>query len=299
MNKYIPTSFRVPLSNVTCEIIYHLSLRMSIKCKIGSNHETKNNLSLSTAPLCDLNGEINLLLCNKISPELQIELLFVDDDIIVIHKPCNLRSVPGHANPPPDSTKKPDMKAESESKTLDQQRKYPHKRTIQDVWVCAIKSFSNSMQPSEIRASNEILIFLRCLSEIPDRIISNIPRKPKPFLRFAQRNFKSHFYQKRSLFDCSNCDNGNDSHFSSLVQKAYKVLKTTHASLLEGPQPTSDEESALGQLNILFRHLHNKHNNENKHDQDEEEIWVVHRLDCEVSAMKSIGLTIWSIACFI
>ena len=39
-----------------------------------------------------------------IEPELRIRLIFLDHDIAVVDKPCNLRSVPGHLHPQPSST---------------------------------------------------------------------------------------------------------------------------------------------------------------------------------------------------
>ena len=50
-----------------------------------------------------------------IQPQLRIRLVYLDDDIILIDKPCNLRSVPGNLYPP--------------SQTPDRKRLHPNNET--------------------------------------------------------------------------------------------------------------------------------------------------------------------------
>ncbi|KAL7524434.1 hypothetical protein ACHAXR_000569, partial [Thalassiosira sp. AJA248-18] len=57
-----------------------------------------------------------------------VRVLYSDDDIVVIEKPCDLRSVPGHANPPSDAA------ADVVARTGDSGRQ-SQRRTAQEAWV--------------------------------------------------------------------------------------------------------------------------------------------------------------------
>eukprot|EP00934_Nitzschia_sp_Nitz4_P003963 Nitzschia sp. Nitz4//scaffold13_size275219//234692//235830//NITZ4_000918-RA/size275219-snap-gene-0.23-mRNA-1//1//CDS//3329536146//3953//frame0 len=100
----------------------------------------------------------------EIPQHLKIRILHQTDDCVIIEKPCNLRSVPGH-----------DKSNQSTSP-------FPQ-RTAQEAWVLALQSFSTN--PSSAYTC------LQRLAEWDLNRLSSVPRRLALFSRFVERNAKS------------------------------------------------------------------------------------------------------------
>ena len=83
-----------------------------------------------------------------IPPRLTIRILYSDDEIVVVDKPCDLRSVPGHANPPPPEKEGPRSNSDSEQTS--------HRMTAQEAWVKAIQLMSAEDGGTDINAIGQI-----------------------------------------------------------------------------------------------------------------------------------------------
>ncbi len=222
---------------------------------------------------------------------LSVRVIHSDDAIVVIDKPCDLRSVPGHANPPPSSLDKqksdsfgsaddPDI---ASAGIFDENKGHDYlppplqsqRRTAQEAWIDAIKSFTASINDHKSNApSGDCLVeeLLRNLGTTADP--SSVPRKLDTFIRYCNRNcrrlFPSLFVREYSVEQNSgNSDNSGstkvEGHISkklkikenridierNVLKTAYVILQQTQRPLMNLAKPTEDWESALGQLRLL------------------------------------------------
>jgi tRNA pseudouridine32 synthase/23S rRNA pseudouridine746 synthase len=195
---------------------------------------------------------------------LRVKVIYHDDHIIVVFKPANLRSVPGHAV----SGKK---RSREEDKGTLTGASDPSRRTGQEAWMEAIRSFAIQNTSSE-----EIDKYLARLGA-SERYLTSIPRKYKTFCRYLERN-------RHRIFESDdikgfNPDIGNGDQIQENVATSMFVrIEERQRPLLGLPDSTSHEESALGQLRLLGY----ANTDESRSNQ---QIFVVHRLDCETSGV--------------
>ena len=227
---------------------------------------------------------------NNIPLHLQIRVIHADDDILVIDKPANLRSVPGHANSPTDTT----IKLKRPSDRL----------TAVEAWIEAIKSIPPDNNDSPRNESvKELLHNIRTANNL-----SSIPRKLEPFARHVFRNRKrllpSHVDddepdsstseppQKKKRKDGDLSQKAKQSSIlpslRNAADEAFSIIKKLHIPLMSLPTPTEDWESAQGQLRLRgygdFAN-ENNHNLPAKSSCETSKLHVVHRLDCQTSGV--------------
>jgi 23S rRNA-/tRNA-specific pseudouridylate synthase len=221
------------------------------------------------------------LLFQTIPPRLRIQIIYQDDDIIVVTKPCGLRSVPGNADAEDNVLKSSlDRKRPRSPTSREQQQRL----TAQQAWTEAIRllamtnknttttstttttdtntttSSSSSSGDSGDSSSNDnnnnnnaslMSVYLQRLGANPNRLAS-IPRKYPTFCRYIRR---SHARLFETNSDTSNDDQGDknddDSRLETLIQQLYCRIEKCQRSLMHLPEPTKDEESVLGQLKLL------------------------------------------------
>jgi 23S rRNA-/tRNA-specific pseudouridylate synthase len=212
---------------------------------------------------------------SQIPEQLRIRILLDTDDFVVIEKPCNLRSVPGHANPPP-----PPMKNRKRPRSEDGTHT-PLRRTAHEAWVLALRSFQQQEEDSNDTNNNTSMdVADQCLQRLAtsesSKLLESVPRKYKVFRRYVQRN------QKR-LLDNNSCAHDED-NLESLAKIMFQRIEARQRPLMNLPEPTSHEESAVGQLVLMGYAQENDGLNKNM-DSSSKSLLVVHRLDCEVSCL--------------
>lgn len=199
----------------------------------------------------------------RVPEHMRIKVLYEDEAVIVIDKPCNLRSVPGHANPPPPATNETSQ----------------HRLTAQESWMEAIHSFRNE----EVRdAAGK---WLRNLASSTTNLAS-VPRKWSPFRRYISRNQqrlktdttmnKSHDTQHKSKRRV------DDTELDTIARKMHERIRQQQIPLMNLPEATYHEDSAFGQL-ISLRYANEETTTSEETSEDQKQLYVVHRLDCEVS----------------
>jgi hypothetical protein len=225
-------------------------------------------------------------LSNKVPSHLTIRILYSDDDIVVIDKPCDLRSVPGHASPPAPQS-------------------HPPRRTAQEAWVQAIRFMSADRftvgdpgEEKDVAVSTELM---HNLGNTADSIC--VPRKLDTFLKYCHRNSKrllpsfpdlhakkdrvsSKIDQDQSRQKKPKIDNASLSMLGRISHACYVKIQNEQRLLMNLPKPTEDWESAIGQLRILGfgDYSHNVSPISGNNDVTEsKKLFVVHRLDCQVS----------------
>lgn len=249
----------------------------------------------------------------NVPAHLTIKVLYSDSDVVVIDKPCDLRSVPGHA------TERSEEIDESEN-NVDGNVK-PQRLTAQEAWVHAIRSFrdetdSNVTQKTsddeQSKAANELISNLSVTSDA-----NSIPRKCPTFERYCQRNRRRLLPSFPQLDTFSREENTaireppakrrKKSHdiparLKGVAQIAFSLIQQRQRPLMNLPTPTDDKDSAIGQLRLLGygEYAHNNHNppetvddvkkrisDESKGDADAKrfKLHVVHRLDCQVNML--------------
>jgi hypothetical protein len=222
------------------------------------------------------------------SIKLQISILRDEKEFVVIHKPCNLRSVPGNArhknlkyDPEMDSGKS-DVGAGRERKrrktaNVDSKPEETRanstpasevRRAAQEAWILALESYLNdasSGSPVTSSAASSVHSSLICsvLHGLADSSHNSIPRKKELFIKYVFRN------QKRLL---GNVDSSVE--MNVVAAEVHEQIQARMKEYMNLPKATSPEESALGQLET--RHNVNTATGGNL-------FHVVHRLDCEVS----------------
>jgi 23S rRNA-/tRNA-specific pseudouridylate synthase len=225
---------------------------------------------------------------NHVPPSMRIRILYQDRDIVVVHKPPNLRSVPGHANREADNEQ-----GEPERKDSTKKRKRcglePNlaenlePRTAQEAWILAIQSFASS---DSATAAENYLHRLACSSmEGTGGRLASIPRKYPLFCRYLKRSKERLFgIEKKkdprahSIDDvATNSDPLNDALLTSMFQQ----IQERQRSFMNVPTPTAHEESAVGQLQLLGF----------GGNAPSEQLYVVHRLDCATSGVMVVART--------
>lgn len=169
----------------------------------------------------------------NVPDHLRIKVIYKDEAIVLIDKPCNLRSVPGHANPPPTAAHLTRANSEKENRF-----------TCQETWTQAILSFNND------EADDTASKWLSALSRTPNP--SSIPRKWSPFRRYVHRN-------QRRLNQMDESDKVkplpkqtiDDTKIDEIVNEMYERIRKRQVPLMNLPEATSHEESAFGQLILL------------------------------------------------
>ncbi len=198
---------------------------------------------------------------------LRIKIIYKDDNIIVIDKPCNLRSVPGHANPPP-----------SPSVVNSTARAKSHKEnrlTSQEAWTRAILSFQN--QDITDVASK----WLSGLSKTGN--LSSIPRKWGQFRRYVIRN-QCRLNQIHAV---------DKTEMDEIASEMYERVRKRQVPLMNLPEATSHEQSAFGQLILMgYANANDESLEVPNCRKDEMSLYVVHRLDCQVSRIEFHGFQV-------
>lgn len=197
------------------------------------------------------NSKCSLPLTNLIPPHLRIRILHEDASILVIDKPCNLRSVPGNVQM-------------TGSKRCREER-----MTAQDAWIAALREFQGDIKDNMTNAA--VHQWAIKLANSPSLV--SIPRKLGPFLRYFQKN------QARLLPEGVSQVSDHDAEL--LGTQVHFMLAERQRSLLNLPQATSHADSAFGQL-ILMGY---------SHDGRPANLFVVHRLDCETSGVMVFART--------
>lgn len=199
----------------------------------------------------------------NVPAHLCIGIKFVDEFIVVVDKPNNLRSVPGHAN---ELTTKPASKqTHNEDPSIGKQR-----RTGQQAWVAAIRTFADYAQHDNVVISH-------CLRNLATTVQTNeaIPRKWKPFLRYCRRNKRSLLKMKHELEEDE-------------YREIYDKIVERQRPLLNLPEPTRHEQSVVGQL-ILLGYGHFNSSKSSSEASTSRQLFVVHRLDCETSGIMVLA----------
>ena len=242
---------------------------------------------------------------SKIPPHLAIDVLYADDSVVVINKPCHLRSVPGHANPPTlGKRKRPSDDIASTTSNAGGDTKSPSNRqTAQEAWMAAIQSFAEESDDESSEdgccASQTDMLIRSFLKKLSTFAKNGIPRKKKLFVKYASRN-------SQRLFGGGGTDTQN---IEAIADLAFERIKERQIPLLNLPEQTKDEESAEGQLKLLgYEDLRKvmiradqEHDDEKPNQQLQNQkaipkeffskIRVVHRLDMETSGLLVFART--------
>lgn len=177
---------------------------------------------------------------SRIPCERQIRVLHFDDSIVVVEKPCNLRSVPGNAY------------AVSSNQASHTQQ------TSQQAWIAALESFKHK---SKFDENNRVDL---CVSRLVKSCkIESIPRKIKPFIRYWEKNKYKVVSKGDSVLPGEETERDAKNVYNRILQRQRPLLNL--------PEATSREDSAYGQLLMLFN------------IEEGNNLFVVHRLDCETS----------------
>jgi tRNA pseudouridine32 synthase / 23S rRNA pseudouridine746 synthase len=155
---------------------------------------------------------------SKIPSYRQIRILHEDAFIVVIDKPCNLRSVPGIAA----GSKRP-----RESQL-----------TSQEAWLRALQFFQND---NNKHSKNEITYWAHRLTTSSS--LASIPRKQNVFIRYWERN------QTRLLQDGE--PKLSKADLSQLAIQVHVILSEQQKIFMNLPPATELEDSAYGQLVLL------------------------------------------------
>ncbi|KAL7476399.1 hypothetical protein ACHAW6_002265 [Cyclotella cf. meneghiniana] len=220
---------------------------------------------------------------------LSIKVLYSDNDIIVIEKPCDLRSVPGHATPKSNGSGDDDLDDADSNGESSKANSHAQRLTAQEAWVNAIRSFAMKDGPiagkttpqkavptAEDTQTQAVDELIRNLAATPDT--SSVPRKCPTFERYCQRNRKRLLPSFPALDMSSapaktNLDepplkrqkrsklNTISSQLCNIAQIAFSIIQQRQRPLMNLPQPTDDTESAIGQLRLLSfgDYAHNNH----------------------------------------
>jgi hypothetical protein len=248
---------------------------------------------------------------SRIPQHLRIRILYSDDDVVVIDKPGNLRSVPGHANKPPPThkRKRPTVTSNSQDNYLpdDTLTLPPARRTGHEAWVLAIRSFEKTFvsgednhpqHPTDTPNDDDDWMILTCLSRLAqaDSVIESVPRKYKLFRKFVERNQRRwitsdplmDFAAAAATTNTTTTRSRLDStELDRLSQAMFQQIEVRQRPLLNLPEPTRHEDSALGQLILMeYDATTSTKNTVKSHAQpSHKRFLVVHRLDCEVGSL--------------
>ena len=234
-----------------------------------------------------------------IPENLRIQVLYQDDDILVIHKPCRLRSVPGHADPPPTATEKQSHRTTNMS--------------AQQAWVEGIRqlstiySQSDNKQPSGDRhcLKNDqdflVRIGLQRLGE-NERQCNSVPRRFPAFYRYLQRSRRRIWGNdsERSVEADRPTNDNQPQHAKSkatfppqaVAQAIFCRIERLQKQLYERPKPTAREESVIGQCQLWLGLVDAAATDDNP-DVDSRahphRLLAVHRLDMDTSGLLVVA----------
>ena len=221
----------------------------------------------------------------NVPPHLTIRILYSDENVVAIDKPCDLRSVPGHANPPPLEKKRP--RQTGTGACVGEGGGGSRRMTSQEAWVKAIQLLSAdegtcipSNRSDGNSSSGEISIeeaaaekLLRNLGSTANPVC--VPRKFETFVKYCHRNSKRLLPSFSDLHDSrgnveskkereptqkkQKCDKssqqsskGNASSIMRIIAEiSYAKIQSKQQPLMNLPKPTEDFESAIGQLRML------------------------------------------------
>ena len=214
--------------------------------------------------------------CLDVVPQhLRIKVLLDDEDFIVIDKPPGLRSVPGHAIPWESRQAELSSSSSSSAARKDTCGEKNGRRTSQEAWEAAIRSFAGLTIPTE--ATGADLAILLTLSK--SKSLASVPRKYKPFRRYIERNRYRLFPQASKGLSHS-----DEVDLDVLAKGVFQRIESKQQQFIGLPERTPSEESAAGQLELLgYGHV-------NGSRADDARIFVVHRLDCEVCVCVRVCL---------
>ena len=228
---------------------------------------------------------------------LKISILYSDDDIVVIDKPCDLRSVPGHANPPPPEK---GIRAPLDGDKKSSAQEQSGRKTAQEAWVKAIQMFSSTEVGDNHTDNFSSAVVKELLHNLGTTANpSCVPRKLETFVKYCRRNSKRLLSELELKLDSSKKDQhaqyeeepvqkrqkcDNNSLLRDIAQTAYSLIQQKQRPLMNLPQPTHDWESAIGQLHLLgFGDFSYNVSASAKH------LHVVHRLDCQTSGIMIVA----------
>ncbi len=211
-----------------------------------------------------------------------------------LDQPANLRSVPGNAHSPTDTSVKLKRQAD--------------RLSAADAWVKAIKSIphddddADNDDVGEAKIDSSVKEILRNIRTTNNP--SSIPRKLEPFARYVFRNRKRllPLYQDYNEPDDGDCEpepqqkkqkrDMKQSTIPASMRKAadaaFSFIQKLYIPLLNLPTPTEDWESALGQLRLLGYGDFANENNTNllvRNVNENSKLHIVHRLDCQTSGV--------------
>jgi hypothetical protein len=195
----------------------------------------------------------------SIPQHLKISIVYQDENIVVINKPNNLRSVPGKAE------------------VIGQKRPRQENRTTpQEAWISALHSFAMDQCDEGDNVRQMVANLTNSTSSF-----SSIPRKWNAFHRYVERNQ----YRLLGFLGCNNAGTKrsglkqgqlNKNEIETVARQAYETIVCRQLPLLNLPESTQLEDSAFGQLVLLG--YAGESGSTNLH--------IVHRLDCEVSSIQ-------------
>jgi tRNA pseudouridine32 synthase/23S rRNA pseudouridine746 synthase len=214
----------------------------------------------------------DVLLCEEEKGgRLPIEIVYHDKDIIVVNKPSNLRSVPGHADPPPSSGDKKRKRDDSS------------RLGAQQAWIEALRLLSSENNHNNAERTDEDMcmqVWLQRLGGQANQRVS-VPRKYAAFARYLQRSRSRIFGAEEA--PAAACGSNDD--FATRTTRIFQRIEARQNELLKPPTPTDASESAFGQLQLLgFA----KSTADSRARPD---LFAVHRLDCATSGLLVFART--------
>ena len=244
---------------------------------------------------------------HNVPANLHIKVLHYDNDVVVIDKPCDLRSVPGHANNPPS------IQQSNSSDTI--------KLTTQQAWVKAIELLdgedTHAKQSNEKEVAMEELAVMEIIHNLGSTTsnTAGVPRKLETFIKYCHRNSRRLLPSYPDLHSWSSKDVKAAKDKSSeppkkkqkhdkreipaqmrnIAQTCFARIQQKQRPLLNLPKPTEDWESATGQLHLLgfgeYSHwVSTSSPSTGEMDvKSNKKLYVVHRLDCQTSGILVVA----------
>jgi len=239
---------------------------------------------------------------HNVPSHLHIKVLHFDNDVVVLDKPCDLRSVPGHANNPPSTQQS------NGSDTI--------KLTTQQAWVKAIEllgeedTHTSNCQSNEKVAMEELAVMeiIHNLGSATSNT-AGVPRKLETFIKYCHRNSRRLLPSYPDLHSWGSKDVGvaNDtsseppqkkqkhnkreipSQMRTIAQTCFAKIQQRQRPLLNLPKPTEDWESATGQLHLLGFGEYSHWVSSTSDSSTTAKLYVVHRLDCQTSGILVVA----------
>ena len=243
---------------------------------------------------------------HNVPSHLHIKVLHYDNDVVVIDKPCDLRSVPGHANNPPSTQ-------QSNGSDIT-------KLTTQQAWVKAIEllgeedTHTSTNGQSKEKVAMEELAVMEIIHNLGSSSsnTAGVPRKLETFIKYCHRNSRRLLPSYPDLHSWGSKDVAKDisseppkkkqkrdnkreipSQMRSIAQTCFAKIQQRQRPLLNLPKPTEDWESATGQLHLLgfgeYSHWVSTSSTNNCDSSTTAKLYVVHRLDCQTSGILVVA----------